>query len=109
MASVLLIDLDAKQSAELANFLRFRRYVVTVSHSASEGIKEWYANGTGYDVVAVNMSRNWPEDWKALEQIRRFLQLRTASTRIVCFSTAYWGPRMKLSIEKQGGRLVYLQ
>ncbi len=109
MADIVLIDSDERLSSELSDFLRRRQHTVTICRGASEVTEELRTNRAVHDVIALNMSRNRPEDWDVLQQIHEFIGGENAGPRILCFSTAYWGPRMQIAIERRGGRLVYLQ
>ena len=108
MANILLIDGDGMLATELADNLGPWHHNLTTCSSAPVAIAELTARNFNYDLIALNMSRNRPEDWKSLDQMREFVQLTDAVPRIVCFSTAYWGPQMQLTIERRGCRLVYL-
>jgi len=107
MANVLLIGADESLAAELTAFLA-RRHEVRMYPNAREAIAEFRVNPAKYDLIALNMSRNRKEDWKAFEDVRGFVQCLTGTPKILCFSTAYWGPGMQLAVERKGGRLVYL-
>lgn len=107
MANILLIDPDERLAAQLTEFLGSRQNKVTACRGVSEANTEFRANTASYDVIALNMSRNRQDDWKALEQVRELVQVTDAAPRIVCFSTTYWGPQMQLAVERKGGRLVY--
>jgi len=103
MAKILLIDSDDRLAAELTDFLDPWKHRVIWCHNASAAIAQYRKRSASYDVIALNMSRNRQEDWKALDQ------LSDAAPWILCFSTAYWGPQMQLAVERKGARLVYLR
>jgi ActR/RegA family two-component response regulator len=108
MANILLIDTDEVLCEELTERLSPRNHNVTACHSVSEAVSKFLFGRTGYGLIALNISRNRQEDWKAFEEVCTFLQLRQEETRFLCFSTVYWGPQMQLAVERKGGRFVYL-
>lgn len=108
MANILLIDTDEVLCEELTKRFGPRNHNVTACHGVSEAVSKFLFERTCYDVIALNMSRNRQEDWKAFEEVCAFLQLRQEGPRFLCFSTVYWGPQMQLAIERKGGRFVYL-
>jgi CheY-like chemotaxis protein len=109
MATILLVDVRETFSSELVQFLRSRQHIVNVFATARAALRVLRADHAAYDVIVLNMSHNEAREWKALEELRQFLQYSPATPPILCLSTAYWGPRMQLAIERKGARFVYLQ
>lgn len=108
VANILFIDGDEALTSDVKNRLSASQHRVTTRLSASEAIAELRARHGGYEVIALNLSRNRAEDWKALDHLRETVSLMNAQPRIVCFSVAYHGPEMQLAVERMGGRFVYL-
>jgi len=107
MARILLIDGDSI-ATELAERLGPWKHSVTVCCTAREGVAQLRARKTDFGIIALNMSRNRREDWEALAQICESIALCNREVKILCFSTAYWGPQMQLAIERKGSRFVYI-
>ena len=108
MANILLVDNDGVVISELTERLGTSQHRVTALHAVGEAIGELRTRRRSYELIALNLSRNRPEDWNALYRLQETLRFMDAVTRIVCFSTAYHGPEMQLAVERIGARFVHL-
>jgi PleD family two-component response regulator len=104
---ILLLDHDQTQALTLA--LQQRNFQVTHCTAKHEILRELRSNPSGFDVVMLDFSFNRPEDWELFDSVRRLLWKTDHLAMILCFSRVYLGPRVRLQIERKGGRLVYVR
>jgi hypothetical protein len=57
--------------------------------------------------VVLDQSANRPEDWEFFDRVRRLTWNIDHHQKILCFSRVNLGPRIRLRVERKGGRLVY--
>jgi CheY-like chemotaxis protein len=106
MARVLVLDSSESNVKTLVLALERRRYSVTVCTTAQDTINE-LKRGRGFDVIVIDLTTNRPEDWEAFDELRRIAWVGSHTPGIVCFSTVYRGPQVKLKVERKGGRFTY--
>ena len=108
MARILLVEPDDRPASGLAADLE-KRHAVRVLATRAVISGELRRSNLSYDIAVIDMTRNAPEDWTALNELQKLHRRRTAGPHILCFSTIYKGPEMHLRAERKGARFIYVE
>jgi CheY-like chemotaxis protein len=106
-ARVLMVDHDKTHAAELRLALERHHFQVTQYADKEAVLRELRRNVAEFDVVMLDLSLHRAEDFELFDRVRQLLWAADHLALILCFSRVNLGPRMRLQIERRGGRLVY--
>ena len=109
MANVLLLlDPDSPDATTVPSVLERQRHTPKVTTGLQDALLHLMNDAPRYDVVVVDLSRNRPSDWQALDELMRVSALVSPKPMVLGFSAVYHGPSMKLEVERRGGRFVWI-
>ena len=107
MARVLILDLDGRRGTTLTSFLERHRHHARAVATVRDALPEFTKRDTPYDVVILDLSRNRQSDWQNLDCVLA-ATMRDPGPKVLCLSDIYYGPTMKLAVERKGARLVWI-
>ena len=109
MARILLLsDTDSSDAAAIVSVLARHRHTLQVATNLQEVPLSLDGRDLPYDVVIVDLSRNRPSDWQNFDNILRVARVDPPKPMVLCVSSVYRGPSMKLEVERRGGRFAWI-
>jgi CheY-like chemotaxis protein len=106
MALILIIYSDEIHAKTVASALESHARKLTMCANKRDALDHLESKLTPFDVIVFDFS-NRPEDWEFLRKVRALTIKSIRKPGILCLSKTYFGPDVKLQVERQGARLLY--